>query len=118
MLKLLTMETPQVGMRTIAMTHCDEKNFFDRIFRQNSNKFPQKAGISKNIPMARTLVKDNIKQQVTPGLGVTDRTYQQVKGEPTLEGEIQGTTDTSLLFSMLSNVVIQAHKSYTPGLIL
>ena len=32
--------------------------------------------------------------------------------------EYQGTADTPLLFSMLSNVAIQAHKSYTPGLTL
>jgi hypothetical protein len=35
-----------------------------------------------------------------------------------LDGEIQGTVDTLLLFSMLSNVAIQAHKSYTPRLTL
>ena len=118
MLKLLTMETARAGMRTIAMTQYDEKNCFDRIFRQNSNIFAQKAGISKNILTARTLVKDNMKRRVKTGLGITEGTYHQVDGEPTLDGEIQGTADTPLLFSMLSNVAIQAHKSYTPGLTL
>jgi hypothetical protein len=71
MLKLLTMETAQVGMRTIAMTQYDKKNCFDRIFRQNSNIVAQKAGVSKNILTARTLVKDNMKRQVKTGLGLT-----------------------------------------------
>jgi len=118
MLKLLTMETARAGMRTIAMTQYDEKNCFDRIFRQNSNIFAQKARISKNILTARTLVKDNMKRRVKTCLGITEGTYHQIDGEPTLDGEIQGTADTPLLFSMLSNVAIQAHKSYTPGLTL
>jgi hypothetical protein len=62
MLKLLTMEMAQVGMRTIAMMQYDEKNCFDRIFRQNLNIFAQKARISKNILTARTIIKDNIKR--------------------------------------------------------
>jgi hypothetical protein len=118
MLKLLTMEMVWVGMRTIAIMQYDEKNCFDRIFRQSLNIFAQKSRISKNILTARTIVKDNMKQQVKTGLGITDGTYQQVEGKPTLDGEIQGTADTPLLFSMLSNVAIQAHKSYTPGLTL
>jgi len=67
MLKLLTMETARAGMRTIAMSQYDEKNCFDRIFRQNSNIFAQKAGVSKNILTARTLVKDNMKRRVKTG---------------------------------------------------
>ncbi len=59
-----------------------------------------------------------MKRRVKTGLGLTDRTYHQTGGEPTLDGEIQGTADTPLLFSMLSNVAIQAHKSFTPGLTL
>ncbi len=51
---------------------------------------------------------------VKTGLGITDGTYQQTEGKPTLDGKIQGTADTPLSFSMLSNVAIQAHKSYTP----
>ncbi len=50
------------------------------------------------------------------GLGITDGTHQQVNREPTLDSEIQGTVDTPLLFSMLSNCAIQAQKSYTPTL--
>jgi hypothetical protein len=100
------------------MTQYGEKNCSDRIYRQHSNIFAQKAGISKEILTAQTIVKDNIKRQVKTGLGITDRTYQQVEGEPTLDGKIQGTADTPLLYSMLSNVTIQAHKSYTPGLTL
>jgi hypothetical protein len=118
MLKLLTMETARLGMRTIAMTQYDEKNCFDRIFRQNSNIVAQKAGVSKHIPEARILVKDNMKRRVKTGLGLTEQTYHQTGGEHTLDGEIQGTDDTPLLFSMLSNVAIQAHKSFTPGLTL
>jgi len=118
MLKLLTMEIARMGMRTIAMTQYDEKNCFDRIYRQNSNIFAQKAGVSKNILISRTLVTDNMKGRVKTGLGLTDQTYHQTGGEPTLDGEIQGTADTPLLFSMLSNVAIQAHKSFTPGLTL
>jgi hypothetical protein len=117
-LKLLTMEMAQAGMRTIAMTCYDEKNCFDRIFWQNSNILAQKAGISKNMLKAQTLVKDIMKGRVKMGLGITDDTYQQTEGKPTLDGEIQGTADTPLLFSMLNNVAIQAHKSYTPGLTL
>jgi hypothetical protein len=59
-----------------------------------------------------------MKRQVKMGLGITDGTYQQVEGKPTLDSKIQGTADTPLLFSMLSNVAIQAHKSYAPGLTL
>ncbi len=118
MLKLLTMETARAGKRTIAMTQYNEKNCFDRMYRQNSNIFAQKAGISQNILKARTLVKDGMKRQVKTGLGITEGTYQQAVGEPTLDGKIQGTADTPLLFSMLSNVAIQAHKSFTPGLTL
>jgi hypothetical protein len=106
MLKLLTMETAWVGMRTTAMTQYDEKNCFDRNFRQNLNIFAQKARISKNILTARTIVKDNMKRQVKMRLGITDGTYQQVEGEPTLDGEIQGTAVTPLLLSMLSNIAI------------
>jgi hypothetical protein len=47
-----------------------------------------------------------MKQGVKTGLGITDGTYQQLEGEPTLDGEIQDTADTPLLFSMLSNVAI------------
>jgi hypothetical protein len=72
MLKLLTMETARHGRRTIAMTQYDEKNCFDRIFRQNSNIFARKAGISQNILKARTLVKDNMKRKVKTGLGITE----------------------------------------------
>jgi hypothetical protein len=116
MLKLLTMEKAQAGKRTIAMTQYGKKNCFNRIFHQNSNIFAQKAGISKNILKAQTLVKDNMRRKVKTGLVVTDGTYQQTAGEPTLDGEIQGTVDTLILFSMLSSVAIKAHKSYTPGL--
>jgi hypothetical protein len=118
MLKLLTMETARMGMRTIAMTQYDEKNCFDQIYHQNSNIFAQKARVSKNILLSRTLVKDNMKRRVKTGLRLTEQTYHQTGGEPTLDGEIQGTAGTPLLFSMLSNVAIQAHKSFTPGLTL
>ncbi len=67
MLKLLTMGTAWAGMRTIAVTQYDKKNCFDRIFWQNSNIVAQKAGISKNILKARTLVKDNMKCRVRQG---------------------------------------------------
>jgi hypothetical protein len=87
MLKLLTMEMAWVGMRMIAMMQYDKKNCFDRIFRQNSNIFAQKARISKNTLTARTIVKDNMKQQVKTGVRITDGTYQQVEGKPTLDGE-------------------------------
>jgi hypothetical protein len=118
MLKLITMETARHGRRTIAMTQYDEKNCFDRIFRQNSNIFARKAGISQNILKARSLVKDNMKRKVKTGLGITEGTYYQRVGEPTLDGEIQGTADTPLLYLMLSSVAIKAHKSFTPGLTL
>ncbi len=118
MLKLLTIEMAWAGVRTIAMTQYDKKNCFDRIFWQNSNIFAQKAGISKNILKAQTLVKVNMNRRVKTWIGITDGTYQQTEGKPTLDGQIQGMVDTPLLFSMLSNVAIQAHKSYTPGLTL
>jgi hypothetical protein len=102
MLKLLTMETAQIGMRTIAMTQYDEKNCFDRIFRQNSNIFAQKAGVSKNILAARTLVKNNMKRRVKTGLGTTKGTYHRTDEEPTLDGEIQGTADTPSCFRCLA----------------
>jgi hypothetical protein len=57
-----------------------------------------------------------MKCRVKTGLGITDGTYQHTKGKPTLDDVIQGTAGTPLLFSMLSKVAIQAHKSYTPGL--
>jgi len=47
MLKLLTLETACNGRRTIAMTQYNEKNCFDRIFRQNWNIFARKAGVSQ-----------------------------------------------------------------------
>ena len=118
MLKLLTMETARHGRRTIAMTQYDEKNCFDRIFRQNSNIFARQAGISHNLLKARTLVKDNMKRKVKTGLGITEGTHHQRAGKPTLKGKIQGTADTPLLYSMLSSVAIKAHKSFTPGLSL
>ena len=118
MLKLLTMETACIGMPTIAMTQYGEKNCSDRIYRQNSNIFAQKAGISKEILTVRAIVKDSMKRQVKTRLGITDGTYQQIEVEPTLDDIIQGTADTPLLYSMLSNIAIQAHKSYTPGLTL
>jgi hypothetical protein len=55
---------------------------------------------------------------VKTGLGLTKHTYHQTGGEHTLDGEIHATADTPLLFSMLSNVAIQAHKSFTPDLTL
>ena len=59
-----------------------------------------------------------MKRKVKTGLGITEGTYYQRVGEPTLDGEIQGTADTPLLYSMLSSVAIKAHKSFTPGLTL
>jgi hypothetical protein len=59
-----------------------------------------------------------MKHRVKLGLGITNSTYQHTEGKPTLDNEIQGTADTPSLFSMLSNVAIQAHKSYTAGLTL
>ena len=59
-----------------------------------------------------------MKRKVKTGLGITEGTYHQRAGEPTLEGEIQGTADTPLLYSMLSSVAIKARKSFTPGLSL
>ncbi len=118
MLKLLTMETARHGRRTIAMTQYHEKNCFDRIFQQNSNIFARKAGISHNLLKAQSLVKDNMKRKVKTGLGITEGTHHQRAGKPTLEGKIQGTADTPLLYSMLSSVAIKAHKSFTPGLSL
>jgi hypothetical protein len=118
MLKLLTMETARHGRRTIAMTQYDEKNCFDRIFQKNSNVFARKAGMSQNRLKALSLVKDNMKQKVKTGLGITEEAYYQRAGEPRLDGEIHGTADTPLLYSMLSSVAIKAHKSFTPGLSL
>ena len=88
------------------------------IFQQNSNIFARKAGISLNLLKARSLVKDNMKRKVKTGLGITEGTYYKRAGEPTLEGKIQGTADTPLLYSMLSSVAIKAHKSFIPGLSL
>jgi len=59
-----------------------------------------------------------MKRKVKTGLGITEGTYYQRAGEPTPEGEIQGTADTPLLYFMLSSVAIKAHKSFTPGLSL
>ncbi len=58
MLKLLTMDTAWVGMRTIAMTQYDKKNWFDRIFRQNLNIFAQKIKNLQEYPNS----KDNRKR--------------------------------------------------------
>jgi hypothetical protein len=51
-----------------------------------------------------------MKRKVKTGLGITEGTYYQRAGEPTFGGKIQGTADTPLLYSMLSNFVIKAHK--------
>ena len=118
MLKLLMMETARHRKRTIAMTQYDEKNCFDRIFRKNSNIFARKVGIFQNILKSQSLVKDNMKQRVKTGLGITEGTYYQRAGEPTLNGKIQGTADTPLLYSMLSSVAIKVHKSFTQDLSL
>ena len=64
------------------------------------------------------MVKDNMKRNVKTGLGITEGIYYQRMDEPTLDGEIQGTADTPLLYSMLSSVAIKAHKSFSPGLTL
>ena len=58
------------------------------------------------------MVKDNMKRKVKTGLGITEGTYYQRMGEPTLDGEIQGTADTPLLYSMLSSVALKAHKNF------
>ena len=71
------METANIGMQTIAMTQYDEKNCFNRIYRQNSNIFAQKEGISNEILTLQTIVKDNMKRQVKTGLGITVRTYPE-----------------------------------------
>ena len=59
-----------------------------------------------------------MKCKVKTGLGITEGTYYQRAGKPTLEGKIQGTAGNPLLYSMLSSVSIKAHKSFTPGLSL
>jgi hypothetical protein len=59
-----------------------------------------------------------MKRKVKTGPGITEGIYYQRVGEPTLDGEIQGTADTPLLYSMLSSIAIKAHKSFTPGLTL
>ncbi len=87
-------------------------------FSYRTRTYLHKKQLLQEYPNSKDKCKRQYETTINNGIWNHRWDIQQVEGQPILDGEIQGTMDTPPLFSMLSNVAIQAHKSYTPGLTL
>ena len=118
MIKLLSMETCRTMKRTMANILYDSKACFDRIRREQSNLQLLKKNVDPNLARARSIIKDRIVRRVKTGLGVSRDTYSRKRGEPNLDGEVQGAGDVPTLFLLQSDITLKVHREVAPGLSL
>lgn len=118
MLKLLSMETCHAMKRTMANIIYDSKACFDRIRREQSNLQLLKKNIDPNLARARSIIKNRIVRRVKTGLRVSDTTYSGKRGEPNLNGEVQGAGDVPTLFLLQSDITLKIHRDVALGLTL
>ena len=86
--------------------------------RSQSNILAQKQNIDANLLLTRDLFVERLRQHVKTGLGVSVRTYHQEKEEPRVGGEVQGKADVPALYTLISSILLESHKSIAPGLYL
>ena len=84
--------------------------------RSASSLVARKANVCKTVVQARSMMKEAMIHSVKTGLGVSDHTYRHCNDQPEVDDEVQGTTDTPLLFTMQADVVLKAHKVLFLGL--
>ena len=118
MIKLLTFKCARAKKSIIGDASYDCKACFDRVERSQSNILAQKQNMDANSLLARDLCMEKLQRHVRTGLGVSVSTYQQDKEEPRVGEEVQGKADVSALYTLISSLLLESHKSTAPGLCL
>ncbi|KAL7528483.1 hypothetical protein ACHAXR_002471 [Thalassiosira sp. AJA248-18] len=118
MIKLLCFDNAHLMKATYVEVNHDMKACFHRMNPSQSNIYAQKLNVDKKLLEARAICIERLKRRVKTGLGVSDTTYQQEEGEPTIGGEVQGKGDVPALFLQQSSALLKAkaHASIAPGL--
>ena len=116
MLKLLMFESARVKKSTIAGTFYDLVANYDRIRPAISNFIAQRCMVDKHVLRARALVLERMRRYIKTGLGVSKQSYGQEKGEPRIEGEVQGKGDVPCLWCIQSDTLLRAHERGAHGM--
>ena len=88
MLKLLTFECARVKKRTIGEESYDCKACFDRVIYSQSNIYAAKQNFSDNVLIARAMCVEWMARHVKSEAGVSEYSYQNIKGQPQLSGKL------------------------------
>ena len=89
---------------------------FDRMVPSISSIVAQKFGISKNILRSRNATISNMQRSIRTSHGASQQSYNQVEYEPILNGEVQGKGDVPSIWSLESQILIQAHHDMCHGI--
>ena len=118
MRKMMTFEYGRYMKMTIALFANDQTACFDRMCPPISNVIAGKFGMDANVLRARSNTMAQMQRHIKTNLGVSETSYQQQLGEPTLHGEYQGKGDVASLWVMHSSTVLYAHAQLYKGLSL
>ena len=115
-IKTLTYKNSRLMKWTMAELSHDLKACFDRMDPSQSNIYAQRQNVHPNVCIARAATIEGMRRHVKTGLGVSEETYGNEKGEPKIGGEVQGKGDVPSLYLQQSSVVLRAHSAIAPGL--
>ena len=115
MLKLLTYECARMQKCTIGSIQHDMTAHFDRMQPENSTVLAMKYGVAQEIMKSIGATIAALKRNVETFMGVSEGTYQQIKGDPKLGGMVQGKADVPQLSTQQSDAMLRAHKSRCHG---
>ena len=118
MLKLLTFECSRLQRSTVGMIQHDMAAHFDRMYPEMTSIYASRYGVSENILTSIGQTIQQLKRNVETSLGLSEATYQQEEDAPRLGGMVQGKADVPQLSTQQSDILLQAHKKLTHGLVL
>ena len=115
MIKLLTFECTRMMREGGAFIQHDCCAHFDRIYPANTNVYASKYGVSQELLTSVAKTIKRMKRNVETARGVSEGTYEDIEGEPEMNGMIQGKADVPQLATQQSDVCMKAHRSIAPG---
>ena len=114
--KRLTFDMALISYHTLALFMMDATACFDRMVPAISSLIAQKFGMTTAILRSRNTTIANMNRAIRTNHGVSRTAYKQLDNEPRINGEVQGKGDVASLWSLETQVLLQAHRYMCDGI--
>ena len=115
-LKLLTFESACMHRATICSVQHDMSAHFDRMYPAMTSIYASCYKVDKSIMLSIGKTIRSLQRNVETSLGISEKSYRQLKNFPDIGGMVQGKADVPQLSTQQSDAMLKAHKSLTRGL--